>query len=266
MKILVCFKTVPDFDQVVDADWEHFDVQTSISYVKRTFGRFDETALETALRLKDALQAQGREVECSAITLGTLPPPLRKTLYAAGFDHVHVLENDAGASPTGMEFRPKETAAALAQFISGGNWDLILAGRQAGYADSGIVPFYLAEKLRIPVISEAECLSQTGVNSILIDRRGLSGKERIGICLPAVVVMGNSYVSSLRSATLAAQLQAAKRAAEPVAVCVGDADVKKSPRLVREPVRKTCRILPGGRAMNQSVREIARQLKVRGVS
>ena len=270
MKILVCFKIVPEFEQVVDDDWEHFDLATNIAYVKRSFGCFDETALETALRLKDALYAQGEKAECSALTLGSLPPSLCKTLFAAGFDRIHVLEASAGysvagtasAGYAGLEFKPWETAAVLEKFIRGGGWDLILAGRQTGYADTGMVPLILAEKLSLPVITHVESLSPLGSTGLSIDRCGISSRERIAIRLPALLIMGNSPVSSLRAATLAAQLQAGKRKAELSAAgnAVGTG-LEDAPQLIWERADKTCRFLPGGSDIGQSAVAIIGQLK-----
>ena len=261
MKILVCFKTVPEFDQVVDADWERFALDTDLRYAKRCFGCFDETALETALLLKDALITQREDAVCCAVTLGSLPSSLCKTLFAVGFDHIQVLESSAR---TGEEFRPWETAAVLAQHISGGKWDLILAGRQAGYADTGMVPLILAEKLRLPVITEAEFLAPLGKKSLFVERSGMSCKERIGIRLPALVVMGNSPVSSLRPATLAAQLNAAMYKAETASVdgaIAGPACTSEAPRLIRKRAGRNGCILPGGNNLSQSAKVIARKLR-----
>lgn len=247
MKILVCFKTGPEFERIVDADWENFNLHTDTSYAKRSFGCFDETALETALRLKDELANQGKDAECHAVTLGSLPAPLYRTLFAVGFRQVSVLE---GA----LEFQPYETASALAEFIAAGSWDLILTGRQAGYADTGMVPLILAEKLKLPVITEAECLTPLEGNSLSIDHYSPGGRERLEIRLPALVVMGNSPVSTLRAATLVAQMQAAKLAPEFLPCGVPAAEI--APKLIREQSGKTCRFLPAGKEMLESAREI----------
>jgi electron transfer flavoprotein beta subunit len=257
MRILVCFKTGPEIEQVVDADWECFSPSAELGYVRKTFGCFDETALETALRLKDSLKERDSGVQCAALTLGNLPVPLCKTLFAAGFDEVF-----AAPSPA-PEFRPQETASALGKFISGGNWDLILTGRQAGYADTGMVPLLLAESLGLPAITEAETVSlldgDSGLSILAIERSDGSGRERIAVRLPALVVMGNSPVSVLRAVTLAARLQAANRAPAMI-----PADISREcpePRFVRELSRKTCRFLDGGANLPQSVRETEEALR-----
>ena len=250
MKILVCFKAGPEFEQVVDADWEGFSLASDLSYVKRVFGCFDETALETALRLAAALRERGRDAECAALTLGPLPSPLARPLFAVGFDRVWALPPDADDSA--WEFHPKETAAALGTVIAGGGWDLILAGQQAGYADTGMVPLILAERLGLPGITGAELVSipDDSAGDVLIERSGENGRERLGVRLPVVAVMGNSPVAALRAATLAAQMKAAGRQAEWLSA---EAPSGSAPALIRDVFRKNCRFLA-------SLEELAREL------
>lgn len=260
LRILVCFKVFPEFERIVDADWEGFGPGLDLSYVKKSFGCFDESALETALRLRDALKTG--EAVCAALTLGPLPVPLCGTLFAVGFDQVF-----APASPV-PEFRPQAAAAALSAFTGKGNWDLILTGRQAGYADSGMVPFFLAEALGLPVISEAESILplEGDAPGLVIERSEGNGRERAAIRLPALVIMGNSPVSALRAPSLAARMRTAKRNAE-ILVCEGGAESgglyrrEFGERFIREQSRKNCRFLAGGNSLDASVREISESLE-----
>jgi hypothetical protein len=71
--------------------------------------------------------------------------------------------------------------------------------------------------------------------------------------------MGNSPVSALRAATLAAQMQAAKLSPETLPGQTTMTEV--APKLIRERSVKTCRFLPGGDAMTESVKEITEQLR-----
>jgi electron transfer flavoprotein alpha/beta subunit len=80
MKIAVCFKAVPDFDQVVEADWDGFSLDADWGYVKRVFGCFDESALETTLRLRTAWEDLGEETECTALTAAPLQDPFHRRL------------------------------------------------------------------------------------------------------------------------------------------------------------------------------------------
>jgi electron transfer flavoprotein beta subunit len=250
MKITVCFKVVPEFEQVVEADWDGFSLAADLGYVKRVFGCFDESALETALRLRSAWEAaaDGEQAECTALTAGPLPSSLCKALFAAGFDRVLELSGVP-------EFRPRHTAAVLENYLGAAGFDLILAGRQAGYADTGMVPLLLAEALEVPVITGVEAIAPApGAGGVDVTRAGDTGRERLRVRLPLLAVLGNSPVSALRAVTLSARMAASKQTAERPAVSAeADCPAAGTPRFSRENRHKTCRFLPGGAGLAQSV-------------
>ena len=70
MKILVCFKVVPEPDRILPEDFQPFRRDMDLSYAGLDFSCFDSSALETALELKQQILEQGTEVSCSALTLG----------------------------------------------------------------------------------------------------------------------------------------------------------------------------------------------------
>ncbi|MDR0759335.1 MAG: hypothetical protein LBF74_04410 [Treponema sp.] len=256
MKITVCFKVVPEFEGVVDADWDDFSLSTDLGYVKRVLGCFDESALETALRLRTAWEAAGEKTECTALTAGPLPAPLCKTLFAAGFDRVREI------SGTGvLEFQPRRTATLLGNCLKTAGFDLILTGRQAGYADTGMVPLLLAEALGLPVITEVEELAPCA-GGVEVKRVSDAGRERLRVRLPLLAALGNSPVSALRAAALSARMAASKRSAEMFPASVEakvsvETDVPvEAPRFSREKRHRSCRFLPGGAGLVQSVAEI----------
>jgi electron transfer flavoprotein beta subunit len=274
LKIAVCFKVVPEFEQVVEADWDNFNLATDLSYVKRVFGCFDESALEIALRLRSAWKSFGESVECTALTASPLPSPLCKTLFAAGFDRVLDLsgamqgeESQRGTSPEHCsgEFRPLYTAAVLGTYLEPSGYDLILAGRQAGYADTGIVPLALAEALGLPVITQVEEIAPCN-GGVEIRRVSDTGQELLRVRLPLLAIVGNSPVAALRAVTLSARMAVSKRSAERPEL---PASARTAPQLAantgpagflrfsREAPRKNCRFLPAGANLAQSVAEIA---------
>ncbi|MDR2748031.1 MAG: hypothetical protein LBB77_11375 [Treponema sp.] len=324
MKIAVCFKTVPDFDQVVEADWDTFDPAAGWTYVKRIFGCFDESALETALRLRSAWENSGETTECTAVTAAPLPSPLCKTLFAAGFDRVLDLSGAASgqypqpvggslppapdphfggcarasgadtspsvwssASPSAgefprnappppagpavsllnahpFEFRPRHIAAILGNFLGPAMYDLILTGRQTGYADTGAVPLFLAEFLGIPAVTEVEELTPCA-GGIEVRRITDLGRERLRVRPPLLAALGNGPVPALRAVTLRARMAASGREAEQpftggtVPGSNGESpDSGEAPRFSREKRHKICRFLPAGAGagLAQSVTEI----------
>ena len=117
MKICVCFKIVPDLDQVLESDWRDISQGLDTSYVKKMINCFDETALEMALRLKETAADTG--AACTAVTVGGGLASLMKGLYAVGYDRVVNIPLER------REFCPETVAALLA---GGGWWTL---GRRA---------------------------------------------------------------------------------------------------------------------------------------
>ncbi|MDR1893821.1 MAG: hypothetical protein LBQ61_03900 [Spirochaetales bacterium] len=256
VKIAVCFKAVPDFDRVVEADWENFSLAGDLGYVQRILGCFDESALETALRLGSAWAEEGKTVETAALTAAPLPSPLVKTLFAAGFDRVADL---SGLLRGGPEFRPRQTAALLGAWLTSWGFDLILAGRQAGWADSGLVPLLLGETLGIPVITEAETLAPCP-GGIEVRRLNGTRREELRASLPLLITLGNSPVAALRAVTLGARMAVSQRQAEkPEPEAFPGLGLSEEfpgpPRFIRETRSKTCRFLPGGEDLPQSLAE-----------
>lgn len=59
-RILVCFKIVNNFDDVLPGDWQDIGTgEVDTSYTKRMLNCFDESALEMALCLREEYQALG---------------------------------------------------------------------------------------------------------------------------------------------------------------------------------------------------------------
>jgi electron transfer flavoprotein beta subunit len=263
MKIAVCFKAVPDFDQVVEADWDDFSLAADWGYVKRAFSCFDESALETALRLRPMWEEMDEKTECTAVTAAPLPSPLCKILFAAGFDRV--VDISRALPKEAVEFQPRRIAAILGNQLGPAACDLILTGSQAGYADTGMVPLLLAEFLGIPALTGVEELTPCA-GGIEVRRVTGGGRERLRVRLPLLAALGNSPVSALRAVTLSARMSASKREAERPPVpndsgfkpggVAGGQNPGEAPRFHRERRRKNCRFLPAGADLAQSVAEI----------
>jgi electron transfer flavoprotein beta subunit len=247
----VCFKVLPDFDQVADAEWKDFSLSSDMSYVKKIFNYFDESALEIALRLRDSLKEMGQEVECTAMTFGDgLETSFIRTLFAVGFDHVRIVESfnleNLNAENAQAEFQPAHTAERLAAHVGGEGrekYDIILTGRQAGMADSGVVPLILAERLGFPCVTEVNTVVPRDDGTLSIDHMTDCGREELDVEPPLVLVVGNSPVVAMRTATLREQLAAGKRAA---ATERDTSESKALPLVFKHEVHdKCCRFLDG---------------------
>lgn len=232
MKILVCFKPLPCWERVLETDWESFSPDTDLAYAGTAFNCFDEAAFELALRLRERA---GQGVSCVAVTVGRRPSaPLTESLYAVGFDEIIVLQDKAG------EFSPRLAALRLSAFVREGGFDLILTGTDSGAAGTGLVPFFLAEMLGWPLLSDMRELSleEGGVSAVLQDKNGL-WQRCAG--LPAVISVGNSP-AVLRAVNLRARLQAKGRKPK---IIEGEApSVMPKPALSRPKTGRSCVFLP----------------------
>ncbi|MDR1940328.1 MAG: hypothetical protein LBQ40_06025 [Clostridiales bacterium] len=204
MKIVVCFKIVPDFERVLSKDFEDFSPNADLSYAGRIINCFDETALELALRIKDA-RPDGDGVECTALTVGRdLPLSIAKTLFAAGFDGVELLQSDDGG------YAPLCVAERIAGRVREISPDLIFTGKQAGFADGGTTAFYIAEALGLPAIGEASDASFCGgVLSVELSNELFAAKAAIEP--PCVISVGNSPIAGLRISSLKRRLEVSGR-------------------------------------------------------
>lgn len=242
MKIAVCFKVVPRWERVLPEDWEHFTPEIELAYAGEEFNCFDQSALELALRLKEARREKGLPVRCAAVTAGRRPPALFiQTLHAVGFDEVAVLAREKA------EFAPRTVARLLAAYLKEERFDLILTGSMAGMADSGTVPLWLAQFLHRPLCAEVQGLeySEQGIAAI---RQEQSGRWRYLVRPPLIITIGNSP-AVLRAPTLKARLTAGKKEARflvlPEKKPLESAATRGFERAWAE---RSCRMLPGSDA------------------
>ena len=215
MKIAVCFKIVPDFEEVPIEEWSS-ESGPDFTYVKKMYGCFDEAALETALCLKDSCKQSNIDVETVAVTAGVsdgaVSESLLRGLFAAGFDDVVILKE---TDP----FDPECTASVLAQWFCEHPVDLLFTGRSTGPNDSGLVPFYLARELGLPIIGEVT--ETKWDDGVVLTRKESSGriqseavqtaKDEAKADLPCVVTVGDSETPILRLFPLKARMEARKR-------------------------------------------------------
>ncbi len=179
MRFVVCIKRVPDTESRIRiADGGAAIEPTGIKFV---MGPYDEYALETALRLKEA-QGQG---EIVLITLGdgASGEQLRAGL-AMGADRAILLRG----APT---MDGLATAHALAAEVRGLGADLVMAGMKASDDDQQQVGPMLAELLGLPCITVATQL-EVADNRLSAHREIEGGVEHISAPLPAVVTLAKA--------------------------------------------------------------------------
>ncbi len=223
MRILASFKITPDYEALRPADWTADAADgPETRYVRRILNCFDESALELALRLTEALDGHAVAAELGALSIGGPEADGHlKTLQALGYRRTTRV--DAGAA---LDFAPGVSAALIAAFVRRvDRSDLLLLGSRSGPGDSGIVPFLVAERLGwpcLPQVTDVEALPNGRVRATSAADDGL---VRATLRLPCVLAVGNAAVSHLRVPTLTQRLACRDRPLDVVGAAALEVDV-----------------------------------------
>jgi electron transfer flavoprotein alpha/beta subunit len=216
MRILVPFKVTPDFEALRTADWargEGGGVETR--YVRRVLNCFDESALELALRVADALAGRGATAEhgatatLEALTIGGRESePHLKTLLALGFARaVRVAAAADGEAGGDLDFAPAVIAMLIAAYAGRmGGPAFVMPGCSSGPGDSGTVPFLLAEMLGWPCLSKVTAVEALDEARLRVTCAVDDGLLSVTVRPPCVLAVGNAVVSHLRAPTLGDRL------------------------------------------------------------
>lgn len=178
-KIIVLAKQVPD-TRNVGKDAMKADGTVNRAALPAIFNPEDLNALELALEIKDAHPG-------TYITILTMGPVraaeiLREGMYRGA---------DAGVLLTDKAFAGSDTLAtsyALSCAIKKiGDFDMILAGRQAIDGDTAQVGPQVAEKLGIPQLTYTEQVIAVNEKTIRVKRRLERGFEIVEVQLPVLI-------------------------------------------------------------------------------
>jgi electron transfer flavoprotein beta subunit len=177
MKIAVCVKHVPEGTSKIDPGTKRLDRAG-----EGALNHFDANAVEEALRLKG--DAEGEVV---AVSLGPQKAldSLRKAL-AMGADRAVLVSDDAAAG-SDLVATSRLLAAALAKEEP----DLVLFGQQASDADGAVLWAAVAERLGLPVVSQASELTVAD-GKARVKRQTEFGYDTIEAPLPAVVAVSDA--------------------------------------------------------------------------
>ncbi|OGO04439.1 MAG: hypothetical protein A2Y91_01760 [Chloroflexi bacterium RBG_13_54_8] len=203
MQLIVCAKQVPD----PEAPPASFKVDPAANKVVPPPGvppvvsTFDETAVEAALRVKDA-QAGSK---ITVISLGNnLVRDVVKKPLAMGADQLVLLED-----ATYEDGDSWSTAYALAMAIKKiGPFDIIFCGRQAADWDAGQVGLGIAEILGIPSVTLVKKVEVAG-NKVKVERMVADGFEEVEVPTPCLLTVTNE-LGEPRYAALKGIMKAAK--------------------------------------------------------
>src|SRR4029453_1752454 len=178
MKIAVCVKQGPEGNRRLDPETKRLDRSG-----EGALNPFDANAVEEALRLKDA----GGEGEIVLVSLGPAKAQdaLRKAL-AMGADRA-VLVSDEGAAGADLV----ATSTVLAKALEREGVDLVLFGQQANDSDGAVLWAAVADRLRLPVVSQAAEVTHAD-GKLTVKRQTEFGYDVIEVPLPAVVAVSDA--------------------------------------------------------------------------
>ena len=180
MKVAVCVKEVPDASAPKRLDPETLRLDRS---VEGALNPFDTHAVEEALRLKEA-DGDGEVVIVSMGPESALNS-LRRGL-AMGADRV-VLVTDPAAAGSDLVATSRVLGAALARERP----DLVIFGQQASDSDGAVLWAAVADRLSLPLISQAATL-ELADGKARSKRQTEYGYDVIEAPLPCVVAVSDA--------------------------------------------------------------------------
>lgn len=209
MKFLVCFKIIPDLDQMSSDDYaadERMHVDTS--YVRTMWNCFDESALEFGLRLSDEAESLNLHLKKTALTVGGEQAELYlKTLNGLKYDETVRIDDKS----QDIRFMPEKIAQEIAAYVKEYPKDYILMGRQAAPGNNGLTPYYTAAALDMSLISNVVDIHVTENGTLLAVTEEEGNLYSQIVEESAVLSIGNAVISKLRVPTLKDRMHHGKR-------------------------------------------------------
>jgi electron transfer flavoprotein beta subunit len=180
VKIAVCVKEVPEGGSARRIDPETMRLDRS---GETALNVFDVNAVEEALRVKEA--NPNSEVVVVSLGPARAVDSLRKAL-AMGADRAVLVSDDAAAGSDLLA-----TGRVLATALDREKPDLVLFGQQSSDSDGAVLWAAVADRLRLPVISQAAELTIAD-GKAAVKRQTEFGYERIQAPLPAVIAVSDA--------------------------------------------------------------------------
>jgi electron transfer flavoprotein beta subunit len=177
VKIAVCVKHVPEQARRIDPETKRLDRSG-----EGAINPFDVHAVEEALRIKEA---QGGDVLVVCMGPSGAQDSVRKAL-AMGADAALLITDDAAAGSDLVA-----TTNALAAALEREGADLILFGQQAGDSDGAVLWAAVADRLRLPVISQVADL-EISDGKVRGKRQTEFGYDVIEAPVPAVLAVSDA--------------------------------------------------------------------------
>ena len=268
MRVVVCAKQVLDPD-TVDAyavagrlEVDPNSGELLARGIVRLMNAYDEQAIETALRIRDA----GVDCMITVVTLGDESSRrMLQSAYAMGADEAVIISDAAYDDCDGLAI-----AKALSQAIDKlDGADLVLCGREASDDDQGVVGPALSELLGASFASIARNVAVESDETLHVTRVTLDGDEIVALALPALVTVSNE-VGDPRMPGARAMMQSRRKSptvwsAADLGMDAGDvrSHVRQVGLAVRE-VHGDCEFMPDASVVEQAA-ALATRLREDGV-
>lgn len=211
MKILGCFKVVPDLDLIVEEDWNKKNQSyVDTGYAKLVWNCFDEGALEMMLRLSDLSEGLNVVYKLSALTIGRQKTEgFLKTLYALGFSEgVRICVE----TEEDILFSPERVSEGIANYVKKvEEQDVIITGIQSSDGSNKKTPYLLAEKLGWPCITQVVGMEPMDEDHLQVTAQVPGGYMVRQVKTPCVLAVGNAPCAYLRIPTLKDKMKLGKR-------------------------------------------------------
>ena len=243
MKILVPVKRVIDYNVKVRVKADNSGVE--LANVKMAMNPFDEIAVEQALRIKEASQAN----EVIAVSIGPQESQdTIRTALAMGADRGILVKTD-------QDIEPLSVAKVLKAIVDKENPELVILGKQAIDDDCNQTGQMLAALLNWPQATFASKI-EVKEKSLEVTREVDEGLETIEVNVPAIVTC-DLRLNEPRYASLPNIMKAKKKPIEQLNA--SDLGIDTKPRIdqikVEEPPKRKAGIKVA------SVEELVQKLK-----
>jgi len=206
-KMIVLAKQVPD-TRNVGKDAMKADGTVNRAALAAIFNPEDLNALEQALRIKDLFPG-------STVTILTMGPGraaeiIREGMFRGADDGILLTDRAFAGSDT------LATSYALSRVLKKiGDFDLIIAGRQAIDGDTAQVGPQVAEKLGLPQVTYVEAIQKLEEKQVWLRRRLQNGIETVSCPLPMLMTInGSAPACRARNAKLLMKYKHAKTVTE----------------------------------------------------
>lgn len=171
MKILVCISHVPDTTTKIQFSSDNTELDKN--GVQFVIGPYDDYALARAVEIKES---NGAQVVALNVGLSETDPTLRKALAIGADEAIRI-----NAEPTDSLFVAKQ----IYEVVKGGEYQLIMMGRETSDYNTGAVHGMVAEMMGWPCVTPVMKMDLNG-EEVEMQREIEGGHEDLKANLPLV--------------------------------------------------------------------------------